>query len=43
MPLGALTQTSLEKYFTSAVIAADGGAAAMGTRENGARVAKKGL
>jgi len=43
MRLGAITQTSREKYFTSAVIAGDGGAAAMVTRVNGAQAAKKGL
>jgi hypothetical protein len=37
----AITQTSQEKYFTSAVIADAGGAAAMVTRANGARAAKK--
>ena len=41
MRLGAITQTSREKYFTSAVIAGDGGAAAMVTRVNDARAAKK--
>ena len=41
MRLGAITQTSREKSFTSAVIAGDGGAAAIVPRVNAVHAAKK--